>query len=157
MNPAEAAAKLAALNWSGVPTEHQIAVSAALETLKEIAMPSAPRYEQMVGRIKREPKGVAMVLDFETAPIARHNVVALPLAPRTRWTRLYNLDGSLWLSSCHFGPEGAWGWVLESVAHEHGVDEDQIASLEGDDSQYDGDDLVTIDGVPAYRLRHVAK
>jgi hypothetical protein len=142
MKPAEAVAKLAALNWSGVPAEHQLAVSAALETLKGLALPPAVHF-QVVGRAKRELQA-----------IERHNVIALPV---TRWTRLYNLDGSLWLSSCHFGPEGAWGWVLESVAHEHGVDEDQISSLEGDDSQYDGDDLVTIDGVPAYRLRHTSK
>jgi hypothetical protein len=148
MKPAEAAKMLADLNWSGVPTTHQVAVSAALETLKSLTEP--------------DPRKLAKNTAYGNSnerfrPAEFKNVVALPVAPRTRWTRLYNLDGSLWLSSCHFGPEGAWGWVLESVAHEHGVDEDQISSLEGDDSQYDGDDLVTVDGVPAYRLRHTSK
>jgi hypothetical protein len=149
MKPAEAAKMLADLNWSGMPTPHQIAVSAALETLKGLTEP--------------DPRKLAMSSAYGNSnerfkPAEFQNVVALPVPPRTRWTRLYHLDGRIWSSASHFGPEGAWGWVLETVAHEHGVSEDQISSAESDETQpYDCDDLVLIDGLPVYRLRHVAK
>lgn len=126
MSPAELAQRLAALDWSGLPLQHQIAVSAALETLKGMTMPS--------------------------------NVVTLPVRPRTCWTTLHHLDGRPWATSSHFGPGGAWEWVVESVAHEHGVSEDQVGSAESDESQpYDCDDLVTVDGLPVYRISHLVK
>lgn len=118
MSPAEAANMLAALNWSGVPLGHQMAVSAALETL-------------------------------------RGNVIPLPARPRTRWTSICHLHGGKWATSSGFGPDGAWGWILETVAHELGVSEDQIGCAEsGEDQPYDCDDLVTVDGLPVYRIRH---
>lgn len=129
MQTADLAQRLAALDLSGTSLEHRLTISAAVETLKVLAEPP------------------------------RSNVVALPLArPRTRWTTLCHMDGREWASSCHFGAEGAWGWVLETVAAEHGVSEDAISSAESDETQpYDCDDLVTVDGLPVYRLRHTSK
>lgn len=121
MTPAEAAATLAALNWSSVPHEHQIAVSGALETLKTLAPPS--------------------------------NVIPLPVRPRTKWTKICQLDGREWASSTHFEPGGAWDWIVETVMHEQGVSEERVSSLEGSEDQFDGDDIVTVDGLPVYRIR----
>lgn len=129
MTPADLAQRIAALDWSGMSLQHQLAVTAAVETLKTLESP------------------------VQTAS----NVIALPVRPRTRWTTLFQLDGRQWASSTHFAPGGAWGWVVETVAHEHDVSEDQVSSLEGSEDQYDGDDLVTVDGIPVYRLRHVFK
>lgn len=128
LNPADVADMLAKLNWSGVPHEHQIAVSAAMATLKGLAPP--------------QPKS---------------NVVALPVKPRTCWTSICNLNGDRIWTSSHFGPEGAWGWIVESVAHEHSVSEDQITGLEVDiDAEPDSKfrDLVCVDGVPVYGIEH---
>lgn len=158
MQSTDLAQRLAALDWSATSLEHQLAVSAAVETLGGAPMPVP--YPHQVGSPYFD--GAEAFECHQTFPLpasvmqclhpTASNVVALPVAPRTRWTRLYDLKGNLWASSCHFGAEGAWGWVLETVAAEHGVSEDQISSLEGLD-----DDLVTIDGLPVYRLRHVAK
>lgn len=120
MTPQDIANRLKALDWSGVPVEHQLAASAAAQAL------------------------------------APSNVIPLPVKPRTCWTVIAQLDGRRWATGSHFGPEGAWGWIVDTVAHEHGCSEDQIGNLEGDEDQYDGDDLVTIDGLPAYRIQHTA-
>jgi hypothetical protein len=130
VSPADLAQRIAALDWSATSLQHQLAVTAAVATLNALE-PHAPQVES--------------------------NVVALPVRPRTRWTTLYHMDGRKWATSSHFGPEGAWNWVVETVAHEWGVTEDQVSSLEGSEDQYDNDDVVTIDGIPTYRLRHSYK
>lgn len=125
MSPADIAQRIAALDWSATSLQHQLAVTAAVETLK----------------------------GFEPS-----NVVALPVRPRTYWTTICQLDGREWATSSHFGPSGAWSWIVETVAHEHGVSEDQVGCAEsGEDQPYDCDDLVTIDGLPVYRIRHLCK
>jgi hypothetical protein len=132
MSPADLAQRIAALDWSATSLQHQLAISAAILTLSQgnASMP---------------------------AP-APSNVIALPVRQRTCWTTLHHLDGREWATSSHFGPGGAWAWIVESVAHEHSVSDDQIGCAEsGDDQPYDGDDLVTIDGLPVYRIRHLCK
>lgn len=91
----------------------------------------------------------------ESEPVsAPSNVVALPVKPRTSWTVLKHLDGRRWASGSGFSAGGAWSWILETVAHEHGVSEDQIGNVEGTEDQFDGDDLVTVDGLSVYRIEH---
>lgn len=128
MTPLELAAHLTALDWSGTSSTHQLAVSAAAETLRDMIV-FAPEIS---------------------------NVVKLPVRQRTCWTTLHHLDGRAWASSSHFGPEGAWSWIVDTVAHEHGVNEDAVGCLESGD-EYDHDDLVTVDGLPVYRVRHLVK
>ena len=82
--------------------------------------------------------------------LASSNVVPLPVRRKTRWTSIVTMDGHKWLTSTHFGPGGAWGWIVESVAAELGCDEDAVGSLECVDG---GDDLVTVDGLPVYRIQ----
>jgi hypothetical protein len=120
MNPAELAKRVAALDWSATSLQHQLAVCAAVETLKGLE-------------------------------VMQTNVVTLPARSRTRWTQICQLDGREWASTI----DGAWGWIVETIAAEHCVHEDRIGSLEsGEDAPYDCDDLVTIDGLPAYRIQH---
>jgi len=132
MNPSELATALKRLDWSATSLQHQLAVSCAVETLKGTA-PMTPTQAELD---RAFPSNVT------------------PFPTRTRWTTLHQLDGRPWATSAHFGPEGAWGWIVETVAHEWSVSEDAVGSLEGVEDVYDGDDLVTIDGLPAYRLRH---
>lgn len=88
------------------------------------------------------------------APDCASNVHRLPPpAARTRWTTICHLDGREWARSSHFGPSGAWDWIVESVQEEWGVRADQVGSLEGVEDQWDGNDVVTIDGVPSYRIQ----
>lgn len=162
MNPAQAAKMLADLNWSGMPTAHQIAVSAALETLKAIPVTACDAEMFKPGEFKTRVvvpvsaevfAGLGGVIVTDTPS----NVAVLPVKPRTCWTSLHHLDGRRWASSSHFGPGGAWNWILDTVMAEHGVAEDQIGSAESDETQpYDCDDLVTIDGLPVYRISHSA-
>ncbi len=131
MSPADLAQRIAALDWSGVSLQHQLAVTAAVETLRKT---------------------------LPTAPPEPCNVVVLPVRQRTCWTTICHLDGRTWSTSSHFGPGGAWSWIVESVAHEHSVSENQVGCIESDaEGPYDGDDLVTIDGLPVYRIQHLAK
>jgi hypothetical protein len=122
MTPADIAEQLRALDWSATSAQHQLAVSAAAETL---APPS--------------------------------NVIPLPVKQKTRWTVIKLLDGELVHSSHDFGVTGAWNWIVDTVTAEHGCDEDAVGSLEGTEGAYDGDDLVTIDGLPVYRIEHYSK
>lgn len=146
MSPADLAQRIAALDWSTTSLQHQLAVSAALEALKG--------FEPMT--TLEAVQGVAIRQNGETIDAA--NVYVLPVRQRTCWTTLHHLDGREWATSSHFGPGGAWSWILESVAHEHSVSEDQIGCAEsGEDQPYDCDDLVTIDGLPVYRIRHISK
>jgi hypothetical protein len=141
MIPADLAQRIAALDWSACSLQHQLAVTAAVETLKGFEPVTIP--ERPSGRM--------------TACVPS-NVVPLPVYPRTCWTTLHQLDGRPWATSSHFGPGGAWNWIVETVAHEHGISEDAIHCAEsGEDQPYDCDDLVTIDGLPVYRIRHLAK
>lgn len=121
MSPADLAQRIAALDWSATSLQHQLAISAAVETLSGKALPT--------------------------------NIVTLPVKPRTCWTTLYHLDGRKWASSSHFGPNGAWSWIVETVAAEHGCAEDAVHCAESND--YNGDDLVTVDGLPLYRIQHL--
>lgn len=148
MTPTDIAQRLAALDWSATSAQHQLAVSAAVETLREVPVAAVDALKAHKLAMRGAPSLCAPV---------DSNIVALPVKPRARWTTLFHLDGRQWATSTDFGPTGAWAWVVETVAAEHDVSEDQVSSLEGDESQYDGDDLVTVDGVPVYRLRHVAK
>lgn len=124
MSPGELASRIAALDWSGASLQHQLAVCAAVETLKQLE------------------------------PLVQIASNVVPIRTLTRWTVICNLVGVPWMKSCHFGPEGAWGWIVESVAHELECDEEQIGCLESDaEGPYNGDDLVTVDGLPVYRIQ----
>lgn len=126
LEAADIAQRLRALDWSGVPVEHQLAASAAAAHLASDA-----EFQAELDRYK-----------------PADNVVTLPVRRKSRWTSIVSLDGHAWLASTHFGPSGAWGWIVESVAAELGCDEDAVGSLESDDG-----DLVTVDGLPVYRIR----
>lgn len=127
MSPAELAKRIAALDWSGASLQHQLAVVAACETLTQLDAPPAP------------PSNV------------------VPLRAPVRWTRILQLDGLEWAST-HSLVGAAWGWIVETVVVEHGCGEEQVGCAESEpDGLYDGDDLVTIDGLPAYRISHKPK
>lgn len=64
--------------------------------------------------------------------------------------RLLHLDGSPWCSAGFLpgDPPGShWAWIVETVAREWSVDEDQVGTLETDDG-----DVVTVDGLPVCRV-----
>lgn len=71
--------------------------------------------------------------------------------PRVRFVRLLHLDGREWASAGFIGPYDAWGWIVDSVVAEHGVHEDDVGCLEDPEG---GGDLVTVDGLPLYRIAH---
>lgn len=141
MSPADLAQRIAALDWSGTSLQHQLAVSAAILTLSH-------------------PSGnfvTALEVTFG-APPEPCNILVLPVRQRTCWTTICHMDGRTWSTSSHFGPGGAWNWIVESVAHEHNVSESAVGCIESDaEGPYDGDDLVTIDGMPVYRIQHVSR
>jgi hypothetical protein len=61
----------------------------------------------------------------------------------------------LTLAGAHFAsagflpgdPGALWAWMQETVAHEWGVEEDAVGALESDEG-----DLITVDGMPVYRV-----
>lgn len=79
------------------------------------------------------------------------NVVTLPVRKRTAWTTIrYLCDGRRLATSSGFGAYGSWNWILDTLAHEHNIDEDLIGCVEDDG----GDDIVTIAGEPTYRIEY---
>jgi hypothetical protein len=170
MNPADLANRIAALDWSATSLEHQLAVGAAVASLKGFEPMTAFEAASGVAVRKTYADGTSEALSaialfgatVSPADLAQrinaHNVVQLPVRKRTCWTTLHQLDGRAWSTSSHFGPRGAWNWILEAVALEHNVSEDQIGCIESDETQpYNCDDLVTIDGLPVYRISHLVK
>lgn len=130
---------------------HQIAMSAAVQEL--LTLPAG------------DPRAAALKIAMGTAygrmatiPAPRSNVIPLPVKQATRWTVIKTLDGAHWASSHDFGVTGAWSWIVDTVAAELEMSEteadERIASLEGSEDQFDGDDLVTVDGLPVYRIEH---
>jgi hypothetical protein len=65
---------------------------------------------------------------------------------------LLHLDGRLFASAGFLpgDPGAAWGWIVETVAHEHGCHEDDVHTGESNDG-----DTVTVDGVPVYMVEIV--
>jgi hypothetical protein len=72
--------------------------------------------------------------------------------PALRHITLLQLDGRPWATAGFTGPSDAWGWVAETVAHEHAVSEDDVGCIEDPDGA--GLDLVTVEGMPVYRIFH---
>jgi hypothetical protein len=66
-----------------------------------------------------------------------------------RTIRLLTLDGRPWASAGFAGglPSDAWAWIAETVAHEHGCDEDDVHCEESEDG-----DLITVEGVAFYKI-----
>lgn len=66
-----------------------------------------------------------------------------------RTIALLHLDGRLWTSAGFSGglPSDGWAWIANAVATEHSVDPDDVGCEETEDG-----DVVTVDGVPVYRL-----
>lgn len=141
MTHAEIAAALNRLDWSATSAQHQLAVSAAVETLK-------PLYAKAVERIGAKDAAELM---------AAFPVIPFPVKPRTCWTVLCHLDGGRWCCGSHFDPQTAWQWIVEQVAKQHDCVEGAIDCVASDDPLYEGDDLVTIDGLPVYRIQHTAQ
>ena len=72
--------------------------------------------------------------------------------PQLRWIRLCDpKTGTEAFAAGFDGPCSAWGWIVETVAHEHGCHEDDVHCEEDMEG---GGDLVTVDGVALYRIRH---
>lgn len=163
MSPAELAHRIAALDWSATSLQHQLAMSCAVEALRGADAPTATAGPPSVPPGTPDPLtaaelaiGAAYRLDGKAVEVS--NVVALPVRPRTCWTTLHQLDGRAWATSSHFGAGGAWAWIVETVATEWSVEEDAVHCTESDsEGIYDGDDLVTIDGLPVYRIRHLVR
>lgn len=157
MSPIQIAERLAALDWSECSSTHQLAVSAAVETLKGLATiidEPMTAIEAAIGvayRLDGKAIDASEIVTFAPEP---PKIVLFPVKTRTCWTTLCHLDGREWARSSHFGPAGAWSWIVETVTHEHGCNEDDVHCAESD--EYDGDDLVTVDGLPLYRIRHLS-
>ncbi|MGJ5032437.1 hypothetical protein ACQR1I_36755 [Bradyrhizobium sp. HKCCYLS2038] len=64
-----------------------------------------------------------------------------------RTVTLTHLDGRPWASAGFLPGGDVWGWIVETVAHEHGVPEDAVGCLETEDG-----DAVTVAGEPIYSL-----
>lgn len=73
------------------------------------------------------------------------------MTTQIRTTRLLHLDGREWASAGFMGPGDAWGWIVESVAAECECAEDDVHCVEDPEG---GGDLVTVDGLPCYRIAH---
>lgn len=131
MSPAELAQRIAALDWSGTSTEHQLAVSAAVETLKGL-----------------EPMNAQQPVTIYT------NVVALHRPKTMRHVTLLHLDGHPWHTAGFLpGDAGApWAWIVETVSREHECSEEAVGCAEPDEDE-GGGDFVTIDGERAYRVK----
>jgi hypothetical protein len=127
-------AKIRALDWSRVPLEYQLAAALLIELILE------------------KETSVTQTLPLAPAtPAANSNVTPFPLPKRTCWTSICHLDGRRWATASHFGPSGAWEWIVESVCAEEGVGEDQVDCREDPEG---GDDFVTVAGKPVYRIEH---
>lgn len=64
--------------------------------------------------------------------------------------RIHHLDGRPWASAGFlppFQPGAKWDWIANTVARECECDEDQVGCVESDDG-----DLITVDGLPVYRV-----
>jgi hypothetical protein len=114
MTPRELASRIAALDWSGTSLQHQLAVTAAVETIRAI-----------------EPPRLAVV------------------SSSIRTVRLLHMDGRQWCTAGFIGPESAWSWIVETVAHELSCNEDDVHCAESDEG-----DVVTVNGEPCYRVAH---
>lgn len=85
------------------------------------------------------------------------NVLPFPAAPRMhRTVQLVSLTGHVFASAgfptADRDPGAPWDWIVETVAHELSVREDQIGALESDNDDDAGGDYVTVDGLPVYRV-----
>ena len=81
------------------------------------------------------------------------NVIAHPSAPRThRTVRLLRLDGTEFASAGFPNGPGLasapWSWIVETVSRECDCAEDAVHCMEGEDGQ----DFITVDGLPVYRV-----
>jgi hypothetical protein len=79
------------------------------------------------------------------------NVIHL-CPPTHRTVQIVNLNGHVFASAGFptdvRDPGAPWEWIVETVAHELSCRPDQVSSDEGPD----GEDFVTIDGIPVYRV-----
>jgi hypothetical protein len=64
-----------------------------------------------------------------------------------RQVTLTHLDGRPWATAGFEPRSDVWGWILETVAHEHSVSEDAIGCAESEDG-----DVVTVSGEPLYLI-----
>lgn len=70
--------------------------------------------------------------------------------PRPRTVTLLTLSGAPFCSAGFLpGDPGApWAWIQSCVSEEWGCSEEQVGASEGND----GEDFVTVDGVPVVRV-----
>jgi hypothetical protein len=87
------------------------------------------------------------------APASLPNNVVM-LRPTHRTVRLVTLDGRELASADFCGPESAWSWIADTAAREVGCAPDDVHCLEDPGN---GGDLVTVDGLPVYRIVHGAR
>jgi hypothetical protein len=145
MNAHDLAERITALDWSACSLQHQLAVSAAVETLR-----GEPLYVQVVGRAKRNLPEPVFVPSLD-------NVIAHPALARThRTVALVTLDTNHTFASAGFsgGCAGdSWEWIVSTVAAELGCHVDQVGCVEGSEDGAQGTgDFVTVDGLPVYLI-----
>ena len=72
--------------------------------------------------------------------------------PTHRTVRLLNLNGVEFaragFPTTDRDPGAPWEWIVETVGHELDVWPDQVGASEGPD----GEDFVTVDGIPVYQI-----
>ena len=126
MTPAQLAQRIAALDWSALPLQHQLAVTAAVLTLENHAMPDSN------------------VLPFRALfppPLTAAQLRGCEYVPARR-VMLTRLDGTPFADALVGRAGGAaWDWVVETVANELGCCPEDIHA---------DDDTVTVDGIPCF-------
>lgn len=146
MTPSRLADRIAALDWSGVSLQHQLAVVAACETLKRAT----------VAEVERAAADIAPMLHHHVVPRLTpsvENVLPSPplRAPSPELLRnstytpgkritLLQLDGTP-VASALLARADRWDWIVETTCSLLSCDPEQVGMV---------DDTVTVDGLPVF-------
>lgn len=128
MTNAELARRLSALDWSNTSLQHQLAISAAVDTLSGTPLPA-----HHCGAARHVDNVIDLTEVFQRERTQRGRTVAL--------TRL---DGTPFTSRAFTpGPADApWAWIAETVSKELGVAPEAVGCVDPN--------WVTVDGLPVY-------
>lgn len=81
------------------------------------------------------------------------NVIAFPFPPTHRWVQIANLANGAEYARAGFptvnrDPGAPHDWIVETVAHSFDIPTEKVGFAEGPD----GEDIVTVDGLPVYQI-----
>jgi hypothetical protein len=135
MNPAQLAQRIAALDWNlpGLTLQHLLAVTAAVETLKDMPVENETNVIPMLPTV---------------LPVLRPEALrGCEYVPARRVT-LTRLDGTPFADALCSRAD-RWEWVQEVVTEELRCYPEQVGCMESADGE---GDLVTVDGLPVFRI-----